>query len=624
MSRAKRNVLLDEDAADDVDFCVNPQFAAKYEEKKKKEELSILEDKYKAKLAKKGVVLAKKVSKGGDEHASEDDEESEDDSESDVVEDEDGALVTPGVEAQILKTLAEIRARNPKVYDPSVNFFSPQELTKAEAEWRSKKQHQHPQQQPQQQRQQGEKPLRLKDFHRQRLLAGDPLDEEEEEEGDQAESAPLETKTFDEEQKEVLDEFLAAAATTTTRSSGGERADDADDDDDMFKVRPRTAEEIAKEDAEYRAFLLENLAHSENARESMSEWFQSGEGGRGEEATTDERFLIDYVLSRGWVEKERKMHPSYDQIVQEDEEDANAVERMEEFEEKYNFRYEQPGGDQIVTYSRTIPGSMRREDNKRKAERAAREARKKEEKERQREELKRLKNLKRAEMEEKLRKIRAIANNDQIDVDLESDFDPEAHDQKMSQYFGDDYYGVAEGEDKPAWTASEDEEDEMGGGAVAAAALEAATKGVKRLLKKREKQARKAADASSEDPDAAKNRASKALAKYLDEYYKLDYEDKIGDLPCRFKYQRVAPTTFGLKVHDILLAEDAELNAHVSLKKLAPYRATELLRADEAKYANKKRIYKFYDLLRRRLNGDTSASSPAAGGKKRRKRAPSQ
>jgi protein KRI1 len=68
---------IDEDI---VDFSINKEFAARFEHNKKREERMQLEEKY------------------GDEY-------SEEDSEEDVVEDEVGELVTPAVDAQILKTM---------------------------------------------------------------------------------------------------------------------------------------------------------------------------------------------------------------------------------------------------------------------------------------------------------------------------------------------------------------------------------------------------------------------------------------------------------------------------------------------------------------------------------------
>ena len=76
------------------------------------------------------------------------------------------------------------------------------------------------------------------------------------------------------------------------------------------------------------------------------------------------------------------------------------------------------------------------------------------------------------------------------------------------------------------------------------------------------------------DPEERKRK----VEQIMDEYYKLDYEDVIGDLPTRFHYTSslnpagTSADPSGLSAMEILMATDAELNEFESLRKLAPYR----------------------------------------------------
>uniref|UniRef100_A0A665UMR9 Protein KRI1 homolog n=1 Tax=Echeneis naucrates TaxID=173247 RepID=A0A665UMR9_ECHNA len=509
---------------------INSQFAQKYEKYRQKEELQRLKDRY------------------GDRGTNSDSE-----TESNSSSDDSEVELDPEVERDFYRTLSLLKKKDPKVYQKDIQFYSEGASTSDEKPSTSKK---------------AAKPMYLKDYERKVIL---------EREG-------AASPSYIQEQRELKQSFQKFIQDSDDEDEGSQEGGRSQ----LLTRRIKTQEEKAKEDADYVEWLkgqaeLEGPEEVKDMKYLRDYW-------NDPELDEKERFLRDYVLNKGYLDENDSDEriPTYDEVIQDDVEDSEDegetfLERQEDFERKYNFRFEEPEAQKIKTYPRNIATSVRSKDDRRKRKREEVKERKEKEKEHKREQLKQLKNLKRNEIMEKLKKLQELTGNEQLafdQVDLDGDFDPQKHDQLMQKVFGDDYYGEEE-EEKPQFDDEDFEgddydevEEEHNGEEYGMDAdydpNQHSKEDIPQMGKKRKKSYFAEVITKNKpvfDPQ------EKSFEQYLDEYYKLDYEDIIDDLPCRFRYRQVVSNDFGLSTDEILNANEKELNRWCSLKKTCMFRS---------------------------------------------------
>jgi protein KRI1 len=211
------------------------------------------------------------------------------------------------------------------------------------------------------------------------------------------------------------------------------------------------------------------------------------------------------------------------------------------------------------------------------------------------EKLRRLKNAKRQELEERMSQVRNVlgyegeegkhslgaAEEEMILKLMEGDYDPEKFEQVMNAAYGEDYY---QKEDEK-WKNDQDvkgdlaveEGDVLGDGDMYDDANEEneAYEDYGEEVDEAYDEEEIAKHWENEQYAEESGMEKKLKSKMMDELYKLDYEDIIGDMPTRFKYRSVEANNYGLSTEEILFARDSALKQFVSLKKMAPYRDEE-------------------------------------------------
>jgi protein KRI1 len=453
-----------------------------------------------------------------------------DDSDSDdSSEDEDGDLLNPELDLKILKTINSIRSKDPSIYESGTKFFAEDALEGAGAK-----------------KAKGAKRMAYKDVIREQVL--EDMDEMDGKKG--GKEPDRKTLAYDDEQEDLRKAFVSGM--------------DSDSDEDGDVLVKKSSAETDAEHAKYRDQLAQEYDKITTTKSEVSPLRDP----KNEVGDAD-AFLKNFIVQRKWIDDDAATKFVSSGMGDYDDEEEE-LDRVDNFESKYNFRFEEGGSTEIISYARggaAHADSMRRPDDKRKKEREARKEHKKIERQKKEEQLRHLKNLKREEIKNQLSKVKEVSGVEGMDEStlaklLEGDFDPDQFSAAMASAYDNDYYEDEDEVDKADILGDEEGltyDDDEG--------------------EEEEEEEAEEGDApyeEEEDERVSQIKEIKSKADNLvDELYKLDYEDLIGDLPTRFKYRQVETNKYGLSTREILLAPDNELNKYVSLKKMAPYRDDE-------------------------------------------------
>lgn len=510
----------------------------------------------------------------------------DEDSSSDEEEDENGFLATEDLDAQISATLQAIRSKDPRVYDENTTFYKPDDEA-APAEKGEK----------------AEKPVFLKDYHRDRFMKGDigASDDEEEE-------IP---QTYAQEQEDLKKSIMSEI-----NKAGDD--EDSGSEDDFLKPKEAVRAKVSKETGAHA------VHPSRAAGLKVSELDV-------ENADRDpETYLSNFMASRAWVEEGESKWKAFDS------EDEDEAERAEEWEQAYNLRFEDPekSNEVLRSYARDLANSKsvrRDEKSGRKRKREEERERKDEERRERQEEKARLRKLKLEETEKRLQKIKQAAgavgkeltNQDWLKF-LDDAWEDDAWEEEMQKRFGEEYYAM---DDDEAAAANSDEDVDMDSKKKSKVKKPKwdddidindlvpdfeADANEKFSLSDNEDDAEPAEDNADDDDDEEAGASTKKIKPADRKRARLDSQKQARkeraqlealvdskmnmdvDVPSGhqvFRYRETSPQSFGMTARDILLApSDQVLNEFAGLKKFATFRDEEKKRKDKKRLGKKARL----------------------------------
>ncbi|KAH3679895.1 hypothetical protein WICMUC_000638 [Wickerhamomyces mucosus] len=517
-----------------------------------------------------------------EQQENEKEEEDEEEESSSEEEDDFGELITDDVENGFSKVLEAIKNNDKTLLDPNVRFFNDEVNVKT---FKDSKQ----------------KPIYLKDYHRMNLLSGNSLE-------DEMDSNDLEKpKTYDQEKEEERNEILSEIKNAFNdieediNEDENKDNDNGDNDDGFLKKKSKSSESISTRSLP-------------------------------DPTKDEEKFLLEFANQQAWIPHKGDKTINLDRRGEEDDEDFDDA--AEKFEHAYNFRYEDPNASEIISYARNQATVRRNELTGRRKKREEEKAVLIKEKEKKQklitkkttEKINKLTDI----LEQVKKEYGADINEDIVkklsDSLLDKDFDDSKWDELLAEVFNDEFYN--DDSIKPTWDKDdeimkdfkstsnhddeeeEEEEEEKDYNDNNDYDVNQQDKEEKfedePPKKKSKKEELKQKKSVKKEKKSIKELAEKAIEsnklkiidsieEEQDHHNQKDHKQEQNrgrskEKKETFKYREVSPESFGLTTREILIADDAELNEFIGLKKFAPYRPKEQRVKDRRKYAKKKQL----------------------------------
>ena len=372
-------------------FKINKKFEKRYNYNRKREETDKLKEKY-----------------GKEEYNN-----FEESSNSSLSEDENGKLMDNDLLMDIMTIIPKIKNKSEDLYNKKINFFKKKKNMENIQETKK------------------DKKYTIKNMIVENLE--NELEEENEDEIEKKE-------TNYEKEKRLKSDFKQVAFETE------------DNFEDDFLTKKKNSPFVLESEKEINNFIEKgNEKMTEEEKNLVKDFW--GEKNK-DKMTEDERFLRDYIVKKKWMDKEEQRKADefkgFNNIDKEDEKDD---EKVDKFEHKYNFRFEEEGGRDLQFYKRDIKNSLGRENTKRKDKRAKLKEKKTANLKKIEQELRMLKHSKREKIINHIIKLKKTSKNDSKEYEnflkeiLVSEFD-QNYDQIMEQIFNDDYYEQSDNEEK--------------------------------------------------------------------------------------------------------------------------------------------------------------------------------